>query len=287
MGFEHAADDVDEEAFGEGHEAVQVEVGDLGLDHPEFCEVTAGFGFFGAEGGAEAVDLAERHGGGFEIELAGLGEVGLFVFEVVHLEEFGGAFAGVGSQDRRVGAGEGVDIKILSSRAHDGGADAKDGGLARGAEPEVAMLHEEVDAVLFAGYGVGAVVGDALGDGDADDVELDAGGGALVGADLAGDDEGGLEREAFEGGEGFFRHLRLGDDALDGAGAVAEGGEEELAGGAEVVEPAAQGDGFADVLGELGDGAERGLLAGRLGRGVGVRLGAGCGAHVEVDFSPV
>ncbi len=70
MSFEHAADDVGEKAFGEGHEAVEVEVGDLGLDHPEFSEVAAGFGFFRAEGGAEAVDLAERHGGGFEVELA-------------------------------------------------------------------------------------------------------------------------------------------------------------------------------------------------------------------------
>ena len=58
MGFEDAGDDVGEEVFGEGHEAVEVEVGDFGLDHPELGEVAAGLGFFGAEGGAEAVDLA-------------------------------------------------------------------------------------------------------------------------------------------------------------------------------------------------------------------------------------
>ena len=79
------------------------------------------------------------------------------------------------------------------------------------------------------------------------DVELEAGGGAAVGADLAGDDEAGLQREALEGLEDFFGDGGFGDDALDGAGAVAEGGEEQLAGGAQVVEPAAQGDGFADM----------------------------------------
>ena len=42
-------------------------------------------------------------------------------------------------------------------------------------------------------------------------------------------------------------------DALDGAGAVAKDGEEELAAFAEVVEPAAEGDGLAFVLAEGGN----------------------------------
>ena len=87
MGLEDARDDVREEGLGERHEAVEVEIGDLGLDHPELGEVAAGLGFFGAEGGAEAVDFAESQGGGFDVELAGLREVGLVVAEVVHLEE--------------------------------------------------------------------------------------------------------------------------------------------------------------------------------------------------------
>jgi hypothetical protein len=75
------------------------------------------------------------------------------------------------------------------------------------------------------------------------DVELEAAGGALVGADFAGDDDGGLLGEAFEAFEDFGRDAldvgvakRL---ALDGPGAVAKDGEEELAALAEVVEPAA------------------------------------------------
>ena len=256
---EDRGDDVGDEGFGEVEEAVEFEEGYLGFDHPELGEVAAGFGFFGAEGGAEAVDLAEGEGGGFDVELAGLGEVGLVVVEVVHLEELGGAFAGVGGEDGWVGADEAVGVEVLGCGAHDGGADAEDGGLARGAEPEVAVLHEEVDAVLFEGDGEGGFVGDALEDFDVFYVELVAAGGAAVGADFAGDGEAGFEGEVFEGLEDCFGDGGLGDDALDGAGAVAEDGEEELARGAEVVEPAAEGDGLAFV-------GRRGRLWWRWGR---------------------
>ena len=113
MGFEDARDDVGEEVFGESHEAVEVEVGHLGLDHPELGEVAAGLGLFGAKGGAEAVDLAERQRGGLDVELAGLGEVGHVFVEVLHLEEVGGAFAGVGCEDGRVGADESIGIEVF------------------------------------------------------------------------------------------------------------------------------------------------------------------------------
>ena len=154
-------DDVGDVVFGEVEEAVEFEEGYFGFDHPELGEVAAGLGFFGAEGGAEAVDLAEGEGGGFDVELAGLGEVGLVVVEVVHLEELGGAFAGVGGEDGWIGADEAVDVEVLGCGAHDGGADAEDGGLARGAEPEVAVLHEEVDAGSLRGWGRGCLRGRA------------------------------------------------------------------------------------------------------------------------------
>ena len=145
--------------------------------------MAAGLGFLGAEGGAEAVDLAEGQCCRFDVELAGLGEVGLVVVEVVHLEELTGTFAGVGSEDGWVGADEAVEVEVLGRGAHDGGADAEDGGLARGAEPEVAVLHEEVDAVLFEGDGEWGVFGDALEDFHVFDVEFVAAGGAGVRAD--------------------------------------------------------------------------------------------------------
>ncbi len=81
-------------------------------------------------------------------------------------------------------------------------------------------------------------------------------GSAGVGADFAGDGEAGFEGEVLQGLEDFFGDGGFGDDALDGAGAVAEDGEEKLARGAEVVEPAAEGDGLAFVGGEGGYGGE-------------------------------
>ena len=145
--------------------------------------------------------------------------------------------------------------KYSCASPHDGCADAEDGGLARGAEPEVAVLHEEVDAVLFERDGVRRFFGDALGDGDVLDVELEARGCAGVFADGAGDDERRLEGQGLEGVEDLLGDGGFGDDALDGAGAVAEDGEQQLAGAAQVVEPAAESDGLA-LCSEVGDGGD-------------------------------
>ena len=251
--FEDARNDVSEEGFGEVHIAVEVHEGDLGFDHPEFSKVAARLGLLGAEGWAEAVDLAQCQRGGFHIELAGLGEERR-VSEVIKLEERAGALAGGGRQDGRVGADEAVSVEILLCRAHDGGPDAQDGGLARCAHPEMAMLHEEVCAMLLGRDGVGCGFGDEVDDFEVLDVELEAGGGARIGADAACDDDGRLLGEGLDALEDLFGDGGLGDDALDGPGAVAEGGEEQLAGRTNVIEPSAQGYGIADVRGERGDG---------------------------------
>ena len=63
-------------------------------------------------------------------------------------------------------------------------------------------------------------------------------------------------RETLEGFKDSRRHALDVGDALDGAGTVAEDGEEELAAFARVVEPAFQGDGLAFVLAECGDGRD-------------------------------
>ena len=109
------------------------------------------------------------------------------------------------------------------------GADAEDGGLARRAHPEMAIVEEEIDAVLFELDGVGRGLVYFLQDLDFGDADFVAAGGALLGADFSGDDDAGFLREAFQCGEGvgtFFER----DDALDDAGAVAKNREEQLAG---------------------------------------------------------
>ena len=64
-------------------EVAQVRKGDLRLDHPKLRQVAAGVGVFGAERGAEGIDLGEGQAIGLEIELAGDGEEGLAAEEVV------------------------------------------------------------------------------------------------------------------------------------------------------------------------------------------------------------
>ena len=86
MVFEDAGDDVGDEGFGEIHDLVETGVGDLGFDHPELGEVSPCLRFFRSERRAEGVDLAQGERGGFDVELAGLREVGLVVVEVVHLK---------------------------------------------------------------------------------------------------------------------------------------------------------------------------------------------------------
>ena len=124
----------------------------------------------------------------------------------------------------------------------------------------MAMLHQEIDAVLLGRDGVGLLLGHALHDFDVLDVELVAAGRALVGADAAGDDDAGLLGEVPGGLPDFRRDGGLGHDALHGARAIAKDGEEQLAGGAHVVEPAVQHDGLAFMLFQAGDGGGDGVL---------------------------
>jgi hypothetical protein len=126
----------------------------------------------------------------------------------------------------------------------------------------MAVLHEEVDAMLLEGDGVGIGLGDALDDLEIEDIELISARRPLVGTDFAGDDDARLLGEAFQGIEDGGRNALYVGDALDGAGAVAKDGEEELAALAEVVEPAAECDGLAFMLAEGGDGGYGGGFGG-------------------------
>src|SRR6266478_6212547 len=103
--------------------------------------MAAGLRFFSAESWTKRVDLAERHRCGFDVELAGLCEVGL-LFEVVHGKKRGGSFAGSGRENGRIGERESVAVEEIAGGANDFGAHAQDGSLTLGAQPEMAVLHQ-------------------------------------------------------------------------------------------------------------------------------------------------
>ena len=139
---EHARDHRGDESFGERDHVVEVGVGHLGLDHPELGEVAARLALLGAERRAEAVDLAERHRVGFVVELAALRQVRRLVVEVLHREQRRRAFARGGREDRRVGEDEALVVEEVAHGVDDLVAHAQDRGLALGADPQVAAIHQ-------------------------------------------------------------------------------------------------------------------------------------------------
>jgi hypothetical protein len=129
-------------ASGELHER------HLGLDHPELGEVTPRLGFLGAEGGAEAIDPAEGHAGRLEIQLARLGQIG-GTTEVIRLEQRGSALARGGSQDRRVDVDVSALVEVVPAGVDNLVPHAQDGAGRAGAQVQVALIEQELDAVLL------------------------------------------------------------------------------------------------------------------------------------------
>ena len=146
--LEHTLNDERNEALGQIHHVLDGRVGNLGFDHPEFCEMPPGFGFFSAERWAEAIDLAEGRGCRFAVQLPGLRQE-CFVIEIFHFEERCCAFASRGGEYRRVTEREAVVVQEISRGFDDLVADFENGALPRRADPQVPMVHEEFDTMFF------------------------------------------------------------------------------------------------------------------------------------------
>ncbi len=119
------------------------------------------------------------------------------------------------------------------------------------------MLHQELDSVLLGRDGIRIVGIDALQNLRIADVHFVSAGSALIGPHLAGDDHAGFLGQPLDRLEQFGRDGVLGDDALNNAAAVAENREQQFAALAQVVEPAANGDGLTFVLADFADGGDR------------------------------
>jgi len=104
---------------------------------------------FGAEGRAEAVDLAERHRVRFVIELSALRQIRCLIVEVLRREERRRSLARRRRENRRVGEDEAAAVEEVAHRVDDLVADAQDRLLALAADPQMAAIEEVVDAVLF------------------------------------------------------------------------------------------------------------------------------------------
>ncbi len=212
--------------------------------------MTAGLGLLGAERRTETVGPPERHRVGLVIELSALREVGSLVVEVLHRKERRGAFARRRREDRRIGEDEAAVVEEVAHGVDDFVANPQDRLLPRRADPQVPAIHQVVDAVLLRRDGIVLRLGHDL---EAADIELEAAGRPGVGAGGACHRERGFLRQMIGAAERFLAHGGLGHHALDEPGAVAQREEMNLAARPAVVQPAAEGDGFAGVRGNVFD----------------------------------
>ena len=261
-------DGVLDEAFSQFHVVPDVVEGGFGFDHPELGGMAGSVGMFGAEGGAEGIDLAEAGCQGFSFELAGHGEAGGLAEEVV-LEEVAGFRLGA-AVHRQGGHAEHLACAFAVGTGEDGGVN-----VIVALAAEVVMdghgrfgTDAEGRAVLV---GTGAQVGDGAQEFVRMALLLEREGGRIgkaehghaLGADfpllalaegfheVAADAHGGAGVHAFEGGPGFGALINDDLQVLE-AGAVVQFEEGEGLGIAAGTHPAADGDAIAGFKGSQG-----------------------------------
>src|SRR5258706_15478924 len=107
-------------------------------------------------------------------------------------------------------------------------ANAQNGGLARRANPEMPLIQQEIDAVLFQLNGVRSVIGDALHDFNRRDLNFEPARSAFIGMDASRDDHAGLLRKSSQRLE-RHRLILQRYHALDRSRAVAKNREKKFA----------------------------------------------------------
>ena len=141
-------------------------------------------------------------------------------------------------------------VEEVADRVDDLVAHAQDRGLPLGADPQVAAIHQVIDAVLLRRDRIVVRFVDDL---EAAGDHLVAAGRALLGLHRAGDDDRALLAQVIGRLERRFVDVLLAHHDLEEAGAVADDEEVDLAARSAVVQPALDGDGLADVLADLVD----------------------------------
>ncbi len=247
---QHAGDDRGDQPLGKRDHIVEIGVGHLRFHHPELGEVAARLALLGAEGRTEGVHLAQRHRVRFVVQLPALRQVRLLIVEILDWKQCGRALAGRRRKDRRVGEDEALVVEEVAHGVDDLVAHAQDRGLPLGADPQVAAIHQVINAVFL--WRNGVVTGFVY--------DLETAGDQLVTAGLprvfldhAGDDDGAFLAEVIGPGKGGLVDVAFPHDDLDEARAVANRQEMNLPARSAVVEPALDGDGRADVVADLVD----------------------------------
>ena len=107
------------------------------------------FDFSARNVGPKRIHLAQRRGRRFHIKLPRLRQVGLLVVDVIHFEKRGRAFAGGGSKNGRVRQDVALVVHVIARRANGFRANAQNRRLPRRANPQMPLVEQKIDAVLF------------------------------------------------------------------------------------------------------------------------------------------
>ena len=249
--LEHPLDDGDDERLRQVRGVVEGSVGHLRLDHPELGQMAPRLRFLGAKRRPEAVDPSQRHRVGLVVELAALREIGRRVVEVRDREQRRGSLAGGRGEDGRVRQDEAAAVEEVADAVDDLVPHAQDRRLPPAADPQVTPIEEIVDAVFLGGDRVVVRLADH---GERRHVDLVAAGRARILPDGPLDDQRRLLAEMVGPLERFVADGGLRNHGLHESAAVAQREEVDLPARASPLQPPADGDFPADVVGNRLDG---------------------------------
>ena len=207
--------------------------------------MAARFGFFGTEGGAEAVDSAEGHRSRFGIKLSRLSQIGRLI-EVIQREQAVNALSVGSRQNGTVQQHKSSVVEKLAPAPDDLVANVHQRELTTGSQPQVTVIQEKVDAVILLADGI--FFGGILNNAKFSHRQLDARRGALVDAHRARHFKTGLKPQALRLGELFVGNFAFHHHGLNEARSVANLQEMNFARTSLVVHPALYADVFACVF---------------------------------------
>ena len=215
--LQDAMRDGQQQLFLQLHAVVHIVEGHLRFDHPELGEVTARLRLLGAKCGAEGVDATHRGGERFTVELTRLREICVAFVEVLGAEE-PRALADRSREDRCVAAREVAFVEEIVNGLLDLVTHTHQRDLTRRTQPEVPIVHQEIDAMLLRLDRV--VDRTRTEDRDVDRADFRATRCTRFKAHVTGHGNGGLECQRAESFPHLRRYLAFHEDTLHGACAI-------------------------------------------------------------------
>src|SRR5699024_1598626 len=207
----------------------------------------AGLAFLSAESGAKSVDQSMRHRHRLAIQLPGLRKIGL-ILKVGRFKKIGGTLRGISGKNGRIHLNETALLEKGMNGIDDSIAHTHGGPLTLAAQPQMAVLHQKIHAVLF---GCNRIIFGNLHHLNIRYLHLMAANTALIFNDFTGDFNGAFLPESVRRHPGLRADPVFGYHALAEAGAVAQLQEIEIFTASEIIDPSLQGYFLAFMISDI------------------------------------